>query len=216
MRLAHLSTAPHFPARKYLNVQLSNMPSYPTATSAQKTPPTMAAPSGNPVVFFDITLGGEPLGRIKMELFADITPRTAENFRQFCTGETKNHLGKPLGYKGSKFHRVIKDFMLQGGDFLNGDGTGSASIYGTSSFADENFELRHDREGLLSMANSGPNTNGCQFFITTVPTPHLNGKHVVFGKVVDGLDVVKKIENVRTRPGDRPQQDVVIAQCGEM
>ncbi|KAF7185912.1 Peptidyl-prolyl cis-trans isomerase H [Pseudocercospora fuligena] len=176
----------------------------------------MATPSGNPIVFFDITLGGESLGRIKMELFADKTPRTAENFRQFCTGETKNHLGKPLGYKGSKFHRVIRDFMLQGGDFLNGDGTGSASIYGTSSFADENFELRHDREGLLSMANSGPNTNGCQFFITTVPTPHLNGKHVVFGKVVDGLDVVKKIENVRTRPGDRPQQDVVIAQCGEM
>ncbi|EME79608.1 uncharacterized protein MYCFIDRAFT_156873 [Pseudocercospora fijiensis CIRAD86] len=176
----------------------------------------MAAPSGNPVVFFDITLGGEPLGRIKMELFADVTPRTAENFRQFCTGETKNHLGKPLGYKGSTFHRVIKDFMLQGGDFLNGDGTGSATIYGTSSFADENFQLRHDREGLLSMANSGPNTNGCQFFITTVPTPHLNGKHVVFGKVVDGLDVVKKIENVRTKPGDHPQQNVVIAQCGEM
>jgi peptidyl-prolyl isomerase H (cyclophilin H) len=118
------------------------------------TTPTMAAPNGNPIVFFDITLGGEPLGRIQMELFQDIVPRTAENFRQFCTGETKNHLGKPQGYKGSKFHRVIKDFMLQGGDFLKGDGTGSASIYGTSSFADENFQLKHDQPGLLSMAVS--------------------------------------------------------------
>lgn len=108
----------------------------------------------NPVVFFDVTLGGEPLGRIKMELFADVVPKTAENFRQFCTGESKNHLGRPQGYKGSKFHRVIKDFMCQGGDFLNGDGTGSASIYGTKSFADENFKLKHDTEGLLSMAVS--------------------------------------------------------------
>ncbi|MCJ1272700.1 Peptidyl-prolyl cis-trans isomerase H [Puttea exsequens] len=158
---------------------------------------------------------GEPLGRIKMELFADVTPRTAENFRQYCTGETKNAQGRPQGYKGSKFHRVIKDFMIQGGDFLNGDGTGSACIYGTKSFADENFNLKHDVGGLLSMANSGPNTNGCQFFVTTVPTPFLNGKHVVFGKVVDGLDVVRKVENTRVR-GERPASDVVIAQCGEM
>lgn len=113
----------------------------------------MAAPAQpNPVVFFDITLGGEPLGRIKMELFNDVVPRTAENFRQFCTGETKNHLGKPQGYKGCKFHRVIKDFMVQGGDFLNGDGTGSATIYGTKVFQDENFKLGHDTAGLLSMA----------------------------------------------------------------
>ncbi|EMC95299.1 hypothetical protein BAUCODRAFT_534780 [Baudoinia panamericana UAMH 10762] len=173
------------------------------------------AESPNPVTFFDVTLGGEPLGRIKMEVFADIVPRTAENFRQYCTGETKNHLGVPQGYKGAKFHRVIKDFMIQGGDFLNGNGTGSASIYGTKSFADENFKLKHDSPGLLSMANSGPDTNGCQFFITTVPVPFLNNKHVVFGKVIDGLDVVKKIENVRTRD-DKPVQDVVIAQCGEM
>jgi hypothetical protein len=111
-----------------------------------------ASNAGNPITFFDITLGGEPLGRIKIELFADIVPRTAENFRVFCTGETKDHLGKPIGYKGSKFHRVIKDFMLQGGDFKNGNGTGSASIYGTESFADENFTLKHDAPGILSMA----------------------------------------------------------------
>ncbi|KAL8708314.1 MAG: hypothetical protein Q9220_006789 [cf. Caloplaca sp. 1 TL-2023] len=169
----------------------------------------------NPIVFFDLTLGGEPLGRIKMELFADVVPRTAENFRQFCTGESKDPRGLPQGYKGSKFHRVIKDFMIQGGDFLNGDGTGSASIYGTKAFADENFTLKHEGPGILSMANSGPNTNGCQFFICTVATPFLNNKHVVFGKVVDGLDVVRKVENTRVR-GERPASDVAIAQCGEM
>ncbi|KAF1353667.1 cyclophilin-like domain-containing protein [Delphinella strobiligena] len=169
----------------------------------------------NPICFFDITLGGEPLGRIKMELFQDVVPKTAENFRQFCTGETKNHLGRPQGYKGTKFHRVIRDFMIQSGDFLNGDGTGSTCIYGTKAFADENFQMRHDTAGLLSMANSGPNTNGSQFFITTAPTPHLNGKHVVFGKVVDGMDVVRKIEHVRTS-SEKPVQDVVISQCGEM
>ncbi|KAK5018005.1 Peptidyl-prolyl cis-trans isomerase H [Cryomyces antarcticus] len=150
-----------------------------------------------------------------MELFADTVPTTAENFRQYCTGETKNNLGRPQGYKGSKFHRVIKDFMIQGGDFLNGDGTGSASIYGTKSFADENFTLGHDSAGLLSMANSGPNTNGCQFFITTVPTNFLDNKHVVFGRVVDGMDVVRKIENVRTTR-EKPNQDVVVSMCGEM
>lgn len=170
----------------------------------------------NPVVFFDMTLGGEPLGRIKMSLFADSVPKTAENFRQFCTGETKNPTtGRPQGYKGSRFHRVIKDFMIQGGDFLKGDGTGSTCIYGTKSFADESFGMKHDVSGLLSMANSGPDTNGSQFFITTVPTPFLNNKHVVFGKVIDGMDVVKKIENVRTK-SDKPGMDVVISQCGEM
>ena len=136
----------------------------------------MASASPNPVVFFDITLGGEPLGRVKMELFSDVVPKTAENFRQYCTGETKNHLGHPQGYKGCKFHRVvcvvifrtrgfklthgkIPNFMLQGGDFLNGDGTGSASIYGTKAFADENFNLKHDVAGLLSMAVSFPCCN---------------------------------------------------------
>lgn len=115
----------------------------------------MAASATNPVVFFDVTVGGEPLGRIKMELFQDVVPRTAENFRQFCVGESKNSQGRPQGYKGSKFHRVIKDFMIQGGDFLRGNGTGSISIYGTQSFADENFNLKHREPGLLSMAVSG-------------------------------------------------------------
>ncbi|TGO29341.1 hypothetical protein BPAE_0016g00650 [Botrytis paeoniae] len=203
-------------------------------------PPTQLPASGNPLfvyladatfnvwrrsrcadkyvnrVFFDITIGGEPLGRIQFELFADVVPKTAENFRQFCTGETKNHLGRPQGYKGSKFHRIIKDFMCQGGDFLNGDGTGSTCIYGLSKFDDENFTHKHTEPGLLSMANAGPNTNGSQFFITTVPTPFLDNKHVVFGKVVDGMDVVRKMENTRTNPKDAPQLPVVISLCGEM
>ncbi|CAF9943668.1 MAG: Peptidyl-prolyl cis-trans isomerase H [Alectoria fallacina] len=153
-----------------------------------------------------------------MELFADITPKTAENFRQYCTGENKNPQGRPQGYKGSKFHRVIREFMIQGGDFLNGDGTGSTCIYGTKAFADENFQLKHDTPGLLSMAvsNSGKDSNGCQFFITTVPTPFLNNKHVVFGKVIDGMDVVHKVENTRVRGESKPATDVTIAQCGEM
>ncbi|KAL2125196.1 hypothetical protein VTJ04DRAFT_1561 [Mycothermus thermophilus] len=181
-------------------------------------PPTKLPENGNPLVFFDITLGGEPLGRITFELFKDVVPKTTENFRQFCTGESKNHLGRPQGYKGSKFHRIIPNFMVQGGDFLKGDGTGSTCIYGTRSFADENFKLKHDQPGLLSMANAGPNTNGCQFFITTVPTPFLDGKHVVFGKVVDGMDVVRKMEHTKTgaRGRDVPNLDVVIAECGEM
>ncbi|KAI1809432.1 putative U-snRNP-associated cyclophilin [Poronia punctata] len=180
-------------------------------------PPTELPASGNPLVFFDITLGGEPLGRITFELFKDVVPRTAENFRQFCTGESKNERGQSQGYKGSKFHRIIPKFMCQGGDFLNGNGSGSASIYG-SKFADENFTLKHDQPGLLSMANSGPNTNGCQFFITTEKTPHLDGKHVVFGKVYSGMEVVRMMENTKTgrRGRDVPDMDVVIAQCGEM
>uniref|UniRef100_A0A803VQW7 Peptidyl-prolyl cis-trans isomerase n=1 Tax=Ficedula albicollis TaxID=59894 RepID=A0A803VQW7_FICAL len=134
----------------------------------------------------------QEVGRMKIELFADVVPKTAENFRQFCTGEFRKD-GVPIGYKGSTFHRVIKDFMIQGGDFVNGDGTGVASIY-RGPFADENFKLKHSAPGLLSMANSGPSTNGCQFFITCSKCDWLDGKHVVFGKIVDGLLVMRKIE----------------------
>lgn len=172
---------------------------------------------GNPVVFFDISIAGVPAGRIKMELFADVCPRTAENFRQFCTGEFRKD-SQPVGYKGCPMHRVIKSFMIQGGDIERGDGTGRYSIYG-SSFADENFTLRHTGPGLLSMANSGPNTNGCQFFITCAKCDWLDGKHVVFGKVIDeeSLLVVRKVENVPVAPtGNKPKLPVVIDQCGEL
>ena len=155
----------------------------------------------NPRVFFDITIGGRPTGRVVFELFADVVPRTAENFRALCTGEKGvGRSGKALHYKGSKFHRVIQQFMCQGGDFTRGNGTGGESIYG-EKFADENFQLKHTTPGLLSMANAGPNTNGSQFFITTVVTSWLDGKHVVFGKVVAGMDVVKKIEALGSRSG---------------
>ncbi|KAI5300981.1 Peptidyl-prolyl cis-trans isomerase H [Ascosphaera atra] len=188
-------------------------------SAAPKQSPAAASSAANPVVFFDITLGGQPLGRVKFELFADVVPRTAENFRQFCTGESKSPRGLPQGYKGCKFHRVatfIKNFIVQSGDFIYGDGTGSTSIYGTATFPDENFKLTHDGPGLLSMANSGPNTNGCQFFITCAAAPFLDNKNVVFGKVVEGMDVVHMIENTRTGANDRPVQEVLIAQCGEM
>ncbi|KAF0700461.1 Aste57867_8990 [Aphanomyces stellatus] len=168
----------------------------------------------NPFVWLDITIGGEPAGRIHLQLYANVVPKTAENFRALCTGEkTSAVTGKPLHFKGSIFHRVIKNFMLQGGDFTHGNGTGGESIYG-EKFEDENFKILHTQEGLLSMANAGPNTNGSQFFITTVATPHLDGKHVVFGRVMDGMDVVKKIEALETDKGDKPTVDVVVADCG--
>ncbi|KAJ4290358.1 Peptidyl-prolyl cis-trans isomerase-like 1 [Kalmusia sp. IMI 367209] len=165
----------------------------------------------NPVMYFDISIGGRVAGRIQMKLFLDVVPATTENFRRFCTGEFQDG-----GYKGSTFHRVIPSFMIQGGDFLNGDGTGSASIFGSESFDDENFELKHTHAGILSMANSGPNTNGCQFFILTAPAPHLDGKHVVFGEVIDGMSVVREIENTRTGAGDQPVNEVLISDCGQL
>uniref|UniRef100_A0A7S2UXP3 Peptidyl-prolyl cis-trans isomerase n=1 Tax=Fibrocapsa japonica TaxID=94617 RepID=A0A7S2UXP3_9STRA len=169
----------------------------------------------NPVVFFDLTIGGQAAGRVEMTLRADVVPRTAENFRCLCTGEKgTGRSGKPLHFKGSSFHRVIPDFMCQGGDFTRGNGTGGESIYG-EKFADENFQLRHTGPGILSMANAGPNTNGSQFFLCTTETAWLDGKHVVFGSVTNGMDVVKAVESVGSGSG-RTSAPVIIADCGQL
>jgi len=169
----------------------------------------------NPIVYFDMTIGGTAAGRILMELRADVAPKTAENFRALCTGERgTGKSGKALHFKGSAFHRVIPDFMCQGGDFTAGNGTGGESIYG-NKFNDENFTLKHTGPGILSMANAGPNTNGSQFFLCTVKTAWLDGKHVVFGSVTDGFDVVKKIEEVGSQSG-KTSKPVVIADCGQI
>ena len=172
----------------------------------------------NPTVFFDLSIGGKPAGRLTFELYSDAVPKTAENFRALCTGEKgTGESGKPLHYKGSTFHRIIPSFMCQGGDFTNGNGTGGESIYG-HKFEDESFGGKagiHDAPGILSMANAGPNTNGSQFFICTADTDWLNGKHVVFGTIKEGADTLRAMEAAGSQSG-ATSKPVVVKDCGQL
>lgn len=167
--------------------------------------------------FFDIAVGDVRVGRVVFQLFADRCPKTCANFLALCTGEAGigRDTEKPLHYRGSTFHRVVKDFMIQGGDFSKGNGTGGESVYG-GTFEDEDLTAKHDQPYLLSMANRGKNTNGSQFFVTTAPAPHLDGLHVVFGRVVAGAEVIKEVEQLDTDKKDRPLQDARIVNCGEL
>merc|ERR1712028_117774 len=185
--------------------QHSGEPPKPNPADDENYTAPLGAVTGS-LVYFDMTVGGQALGRVTMELKEDIVPKTCANFKALCTGE------KGFGYKGSPFHRVIPSFMCQGGDFTNQNGTGGKSIYG-EKFEDENFQLQHTGPGILSMANAGPGTNGSQFFVCTVRTSHLDGKHVVFGQVVDGFSVVKAIETVGSA-GGATSLPVIIADCG--
>ncbi|KAI9136348.1 peptidyl-prolyl cis-trans isomerase cyp5 [Paraphysoderma sedebokerense] len=169
----------------------------------------------NPKVFFDVAIAGKNAGRMTFELYKDVVPKTAENFRALATGEKGKGLsGKPLHFKNSFFHRIIPGFMAQGGDFTRGDGRGGESIYG-AKFPDENFKMKHTSKGLLSMANAGPNTNGSQFFICFEKTPWLDGRHTVFGKVEEGMEVLDAIEKVGTQSG-APKAKVEIVDSGEI
>ncbi len=186
-------------------------------TSAFGKADAKASAAKNPQCFFEVSIDNKPAGRIVMELFVDTVPKTAKNFLEICKGEKNDANKEGLSYKNSVFHRIIPQFMLQGGDITNGDGTGGKSIYG-EKFADENLDTsvhKHSGPGILSMANAGPNTNGSQFFITTVATPWLDGRHVIFGKVVEGLDIVTKIEAVGTQSGT-PTKPVKVTNSGEV
>ncbi|KAJ2319840.1 hypothetical protein IWW52_001732 [Coemansia sp. RSA 2704] len=187
-----------------------NRESWIEANLPAGNPTTTATTANNSRVFLELAFDGQPHGRIEIELRNDVVPHTAENFRALCTGE------KGFGYKGSTAHRVIPGFMMQAGDFTNGNGTGGKSIYG-SKFDDENFTLKHDTPGVLSMANSGPNSNGSQFFITFEKTPWLDGKHVVFGKVVSGMDILRMVETLGN-PDEplSPQKAITICDSGEI